>query len=84
MNAHPAYFLDDSYLKYVGWSLCDKQPEVRLQCIICLHPLFDAYNHVQKLEIFLTRFKVRLLKMIADKDLDVAIKTCQLLTNILK
>lgn len=26
-------FLDDSYLKYIGWTLHDKVGEVRLKCL---------------------------------------------------
>jgi cohesin complex subunit SA-1/2 len=84
MSTHPSYFLEDTYLKYVGWLLYDKQPEVRVKCITALLPLFDDFECIEKLEVFLTRFKDRLVTMIADKDIDVAVKACQLLTNILK
>ena len=29
IQIYPEYFLDDSYLKYIGWTLHDKEPEVR-------------------------------------------------------
>jgi len=32
-----SFFLDDSYLKYIGWTLHDKIGEVRLKCLqVCL------------------------------------------------
>lgn len=84
MSAHPSYFLEDTYLKYVGWLLYDKHAEVRIKCITALQPLFDDYESISKLEIFLSRFKDRLVTMIADKDIDVAVKACQVLTSIFK
>jgi cohesin complex subunit SA-1/2 len=30
MRDHPLLFLSDFYLKYLGWSLNDKDPRVRL------------------------------------------------------
>ena len=84
MKVHPVYFLEDSYLKYIGWLLYDKQPEVRSKCIAALLPLFDEVEYVSRLELFLTKFKDRLVSMIMDKDIDVAIKTCLLLTNVFR
>lgn len=33
-------FLDDSYLKYIGWTLHDKVGEVRLKCLQVKYLLF--------------------------------------------
>ena len=33
MKKFHANFLDDSYLKYIGWTLHDKVGEVRLKCL---------------------------------------------------
>uniref|UniRef100_A0AC34R336 SCD domain-containing protein n=1 Tax=Panagrolaimus sp. JU765 TaxID=591449 RepID=A0AC34R336_9BILA len=84
MKVHPAYFLEDSYLKYVGWLLYDRQAEVRVKCLSTLLPLFEDGEHVARVELFLTKFKDRLVSMVMDRDVDVAIKTCTLLTNVFR
>lgn len=84
MKVHPAYFLEDSYLKYVGWLLYDKQAEVRVKCLQNLLPLFEDNEHVTRVELFLTKFKDRLVSMVMDRDVDVAIKTCTILTNVFR
>lgn len=39
-------FLDDSYLKYIGWTLHDKVGEVRLKCLQVILPIINLYDHV--------------------------------------
>lgn len=41
MENYPQNFLDDSYLKYIGWTLHDKIGEVRLRCLQSLLPLYE-------------------------------------------
>ncbi|KAI1723640.1 STAG domain-containing protein [Ditylenchus destructor] len=82
MQSHPAYFLEDSYLKYIGWSLFDKFADVRLKCISSLLALYSHDALVSRLELFTNKFKDRLVSMVMDVDTDVAIKSCQLMTHI--
>ncbi|KAJ1347664.1 hypothetical protein KIN20_002787 [Parelaphostrongylus tenuis] len=82
MLVYPDHFLEDSYLKYIGWSLYDKVPDVRLKCISALLPLYDKQDVLVKLELFTNKFKDRLVSMVLDKDTEVAIKACQLMTSI--
>ncbi|KAF8385012.1 scc-3 [Pristionchus pacificus] len=79
---YPHYFLEDSYLKYIGWSLHDKVPDVRHKCISALVPLYTRPDTAGKLELFTHKFKERLVSMVMDKDNDVAIQSCHLMTNI--
>ncbi|GMS89472.1 hypothetical protein PENTCL1PPCAC_11647 [Pristionchus entomophagus] len=79
---YPHYFLEDSYLKYIGWSLHDKIPDVRHKCISALLPLYTQPDTAGKLELFTHKFKERLVSMVMDKDNDVAIQSCHLMTNI--
>ncbi|VEL22622.1 unnamed protein product, partial [Protopolystoma xenopodis] len=44
MRRYPAMFLDDSYLKYVGWTLYDRVGEVRVACLRALQPLYEDAN----------------------------------------
>jgi len=42
-------FLDDSYLKYIGWTLHDKVGEVRLKCLQVI--LYNSICQTQALPI---------------------------------
>jgi hypothetical protein len=82
MAAYPVLFLEDSYLKYVGWSLFDKISEVRMKCVSVLLPLYERQDLNRRLELFTSKFKDRLVSMVTDRDIDVAVKSCQLITQI--
>jgi cohesin complex subunit SA-1/2 len=58
MRRFPQNFLDDSYLKYVGWNLNDKVGDVRLKCLQALEPLYASEQLKGKLELFTSKFKV--------------------------
>uniref|UniRef100_A0A8C6XWU0 SCD domain-containing protein n=1 Tax=Naja naja TaxID=35670 RepID=A0A8C6XWU0_NAJNA len=51
-------FLTDGYLKYIGWSLHDKQREVRLRCLFALQGLYCSPETASQMELFTSRFKV--------------------------
>ncbi|CAD5225725.1 unnamed protein product [Bursaphelenchus okinawaensis] len=84
MLVYPQLFLDDSYLKYVGWLLYDKNSEVRQRCINCLIPLFEHKSYRDRLELFASKFKERVITMVMDKDRDVAVGAVTLITDINK
>lgn len=79
MDVYPEHFVEDSYLKYIGWSLFDKQGEVRHRCISALIPLFEKESTLDKLELFVNKFKERLVSMLLDKDQDTSIETLHLM-----
>jgi cohesin complex subunit SA-1/2 len=58
MEIYPENFLEDGYLKYIGWSLHDKEADVRRRCLEVLSPLYENQQLVDKLELFTNRFKV--------------------------
>ncbi|XP_038612983.1 cohesin subunit SA-2-like isoform X2 [Tachyglossus aculeatus] len=78
LRMHPAMFLNDSYLKYVGWMLYDK-PEVRLKCLLGLKGLYDRKDLAFKMDLFSSRFKERIVSMTLDKDGEVAVEAVKLL-----
>lgn len=53
-------FLDDKYLKYFGWELNDRCPEVRGVVVATLTELFGDEEKNQRLELFCSKFKVHL------------------------
>uniref|UniRef100_A0A6I8PCK3 SCD domain-containing protein n=1 Tax=Ornithorhynchus anatinus TaxID=9258 RepID=A0A6I8PCK3_ORNAN len=79
LRMHPTMFLNDSYLKYVGWMLYDKQPEVRLKCLLGLKGLYDRKDLAFKMDLFSSRFKERVVSMTLDKDCRVAVEAVKLL-----
>ena len=77
-------FLDDSYLKYIGWTLHDKVGDVRLKCLQALQPLYASEELQGKLELFTSKFKDRIVAMTLDKEYDVAVQAVRLVISILK
>ncbi|XP_065216045.1 cohesin subunit SA-2 isoform X3 [Planococcus citri] len=77
-------FLDDSYLKYIGWTLHDKVGEVRLKCLQALQPLYASEELKGKLELFTSKFKDRIVAMTLDKEYEVAVQAVKLVISILK
>ncbi|CAB3260172.1 unnamed protein product [Arctia plantaginis] len=84
MEKFPAHFLDDLYLKYIGWTLHDKVGEVRLRCLQALQPLYECEELKGKLELFTSKFKDRIVSMTLDKETDVAVHAVKLVIAILK
>jgi len=82
MLVYPQHFLEDSFLKYIGWSLYDKVADVRLKCLCALMALYEREDGYSKLELFTNKFKDRLVSMVMDKEVEVEIKACQLITCI--
>ncbi|XP_038206271.1 cohesin subunit SA-1-like [Zerene cesonia] len=84
MEKFPAHFLDDLYLKYIGWTLHDKVGDVRLRCLQALHPLYECEELKSKLELFTSKFKDRIVSMTLDKESEVAVHAVKLVIAILK
>ncbi|XP_069826922.1 cohesin subunit SA-2-like isoform X2 [Dendropsophus ebraccatus] len=84
MKMYPHMYLNDSYLKYVGWMLYDKVPEVRLRSLVALQGLYEKKDIVSKMELFTTRFKDRIISMTLDKDHEVSVQAMRLLVHMLR
>ncbi|EGD81544.1 hypothetical protein PTSG_02263 [Salpingoeca rosetta] len=59
-------FLDDKYLKYFGWELNDRSADVRVSVVDTLTRLFANEEMNQRLDLFYSKFKNRLLFMLQD------------------
>ncbi|XP_069748062.1 cohesin subunit SA-2 isoform X2 [Narcine bancroftii] len=77
-------FLTDSYLKYVGWTLHDKQSDVRLKCLMGLLSLYSDRECCVKMDLFTCRFKDRIKSMTLDKESEVAVQAIKVLTLMLQ
>merc|ERR1719507_2949242 len=84
MKKYHTNFLDDTYLKYIGWTIHDKVGDVRLKCLQTLQPLYASEELKGKLELFTSKFKDRIVKMTLDKDFDVAVEAVKLVISILR
>jgi cohesin complex subunit SA-1/2 len=84
MQKFSSNFLDDSYLKYIGWTLHDKVGDVRLRCLQALLPLYENEELKGKLELFTSKFKDRIVAMTLDKEYEVAVHAVKLVIKILK
>ncbi|RWS14082.1 cohesin subunit SA-1-like protein [Dinothrombium tinctorium] len=84
MKRFPNHFLDDSYLKYVGWTLHDKVGDVRLKCLQSLLPLYETEEIACKMELFTNKFKDRIVAMTLDKEYEVAVQAVKLIISIHK
>ncbi|XP_070607004.1 cohesin subunit SA-2-like isoform X2 [Erythrolamprus reginae] len=79
MRIYPEKFLTDSYLKYLGWTLYDKLPEVRLKCLQALQGIYCQKEVVCKMDLFTSRFKDRIVSMALDRDHEVTVQAMKLL-----
>ncbi|XP_035532229.1 cohesin subunit SA-2 [Morone saxatilis] len=84
MKLYSSAFLNDSYLKYMGWMMHDKIPDVRLKCVLGLQDLYGDPVLLPKLDLFTSRFKERMISMTLDKDNEVAVQSMKLLVLISK
>lgn len=82
MKKCPSKFLDDTFLKYIGWTLYDKVAECRLKCVQALQPLYEKEDLQSRLELFTSRFKNRIVEMSLDKEYEVSVSAIKLLTTI--
>ena len=75
MRSHPLFFLSDVYLKYLGWSLSDKDPRVRRAVLAALRALYAASaENLALMDTFNARFQPRIAEMIHDVDASVAVE----------
>ncbi|KAK5920734.1 hypothetical protein CgunFtcFv8_024512 [Champsocephalus gunnari] len=82
MKLYSSAFLNDSYLKSMGWMMHDKIPDVRLKCVLGLQGFYVDPQLLPKLDLFTSRFKDRLISMTLDEDNEVAVQTMKLLLLI--
>ena len=77
--AYPSFFLQDTYLKYLGWSLSDKETSVRFAAVRSLANLYAKPDNFPLMELFSDRFRGRIIEMASDVDARVVAEVCTLL-----
>lgn len=82
--SYPSLFLQDLYLKYIGWTLNDKNPAVRKTSITALQNLYEVDDNVPSLGLFTERFCSRMIELADDIDISVAVTAIGLLKHLLR
>jgi len=82
--SYPSLFLQDLYLKYLGWTLNDKNAAVRKISIMALQNLYEVDDNVPSLSLFTERFCNRMIELADDIDISVAVSAIGLLKQLLR
>ncbi|WOL18859.1 sister-chromatid cohesion protein 3 [Canna indica] len=82
--SYPSLFLQDTYLKYLGWTLNDKSAGVRKASILALQNLYEVDDNVPSLGLFTERFCNRMIELADDIDISVAVAAIGLLKQLLR
>ena len=77
--SYPHHFLKNVYTKYIGWTLYDTCPEVRLSALNSLKQIYSNKKFLTHLELFTERFLSRIVESRLDKDPRVAVSSIQLI-----
>ncbi|XP_078445011.1 sister-chromatid cohesion protein 3 isoform X2 [Wolffia australiana] len=82
--SYPSLFLQDLYLKYLGWMLNDKSAVVRKTSVLALQSLYEVDDNVPSLSLFTERFCGRMIELADDIDVSVAVSAISLLKLLLR
>ncbi|XP_057532068.1 sister-chromatid cohesion protein 3 isoform X2 [Amaranthus tricolor] len=82
--SYPSLFLQDRYLKYLGWTLNDKNAGVRKASVVALQSLYEVDDNVPSLDLFTQRFSNRMIELADDIDISVAVSAIGLLKQLLR
>jgi len=82
--SYPSIFLQDVYLKYLGWTLNDKNAGVRKTSIRALQNLYEMDDNVPSLGLFTERFSGRMIELADDIDVDVAVQAIGLVKQLIR
>lgn len=82
--SYPSLFLQDLYLKYLGWTLNDKSAAVRKTSVFALQKLYEVDDNVTLLGLFTVRFCNRMIELADDIDNSVAVSAIGLLKQLLR
>ncbi|XVE77707.1 hypothetical protein DITRI_Ditri13aG0084500 [Diplodiscus trichospermus] len=82
--SYPTLFLQDLYLKYLGWTLNDKSAGVRKAAVLALQNLYEVDDNVPTLSLFTERFSSRMIELADDIDVSVAVCAIGLVKQLLR
>nr|GEV63631.1 hypothetical protein [Tanacetum cinerariifolium] len=71
--SYPLLFLQDLYLKYLGWTLNVKSVGVRKASILALQDVYNVDDNVSSLVLITERFYKRTIDLADDNDISFAV-----------
>lgn len=84
IDAYSSHFLNDNYLKYLGWTLSDKDPGVRESTIRAITHLYENDEWHGPLVKFTKKFVSRFAEMASDVSISVADEAIKMMTILFK
>lgn len=81
---YPEKYLNDNCLKYIAWTLYDKDASVRENVINTLEKIYSKKEYHDHLEKFTKKFMNRIIEMTSDIHINVATETIKFLNILLK
>eukprot|EP00741_Cyanophora_paradoxa_P014873 tig00000189_g14348.t1 len=81
---YPDYFAQDKYVKYLGWTMSDKSPEVRKATLAALTELYKVESVSARFAVFTARFAPRMVETVRDTDRAVAADAIRLCQEVLR
>ncbi|CAJ2632128.1 unnamed protein product [Trifolium pratense] len=82
--SYPSLFLQDLYLKYLGWTLNDQNAGVRKASIRALQNLYETDDNIPTLGLFTERFSGRMTELADDIDVAVAVQAIGLVKQLFR
>ncbi|KAG2212709.1 hypothetical protein INT47_000686, partial [Mucor saturninus] len=85
MQSYQAYFVDNNYIRFLGWAFNDQSASVRSECVKSLLRLYKIEDIASKLAAFTRRFTPRIEEMaLYDVDVSVRVNTINLCSALFK
>lgn len=81
---YPEYFLGNKFLKYIGWTLNDRDQGVREIAIKTLSKLYHNDDFISSLSSFTAAFMGRFVELTSDISINVAVAGIKLMTDLLR
>ncbi|GJY36722.1 sister-chromatid cohesion protein 3 [Tanacetum coccineum] len=82
--SYPSLFLQDLYLKYLGWALDNKSAGVRKASILAPEAVYDVEYNVPSLGPFTLSFYKSMLDLVDDIDISVVVCAISLVKKLLR
>ncbi|EIE79351.1 hypothetical protein RO3G_04056 [Rhizopus delemar RA 99-880] len=85
MCTFKSFFVDNAYLRFLGWAFNDQNANVRSEAVKSMASLYRIEDIANKLSAFTNRFKSRIEEMaLYDVDINVRVHTIHLCSTLFK
>lgn len=84
INRNPTVWLEDEYVKYLGWDAHDHDASTRLATLKGIEKILADEAHWEKMAMFSERFRERFVSATLDKDSSCAVTAIKICEHLLK